>query len=149
MDNRNSGEHYTRGFLFGAIVGGAAGAIAALLMAPKSGKELRKDIYDKSNELYDTAGEYLTEIEGNMEHSVNTTVNEGRVRAQNIINSARNQAEDILHKAEHVLSDARSKANVTKEQVQDRIEHIRDAAQASAAAFRTELDESKEEKEES
>jgi gas vesicle protein len=147
MDNRNSGENYTRGFMFGAIIGGAVGAVTALLLAPKSGRELRKDLYDKSNEFYNTAGEYLTEMEGNMEQTVSTTVNQGRARAQNIINSARHQAEDILHKAEQVLTDAKSKANVTKDQVQNRIEHIRDAAQASAAAFRTELDEAKNEEE--
>ena len=38
------------GFVLGAIIGGAAAAITALLYAPKSGKELREDI---SNEFDD------------------------------------------------------------------------------------------------
>ena len=33
-----------KNFLFGAAVGGLIGAVAALLFAPKSGKELRTDI---------------------------------------------------------------------------------------------------------
>ncbi|MFP4528751.1 MAG: YtxH domain-containing protein [Candidatus Kapaibacterium sp.] len=145
MDTRNQGENTTKGFLFGAIIGGAVGAVAALLLAPKSGRELRKELYDKSNEFYDSAGRYVTEMEGNVERAVSTTVNEGRSRAQNIINSARHQAEDILEKAEQVLNDARTKAGDAKEQVQERIEHIRDAAKASASAFKTELEESKQE----
>jgi gas vesicle protein len=33
-----------RPFISGILIGGAVGAVAALLMAPKSGKELRKDL---------------------------------------------------------------------------------------------------------
>jgi len=35
-----------KSFLFGALSGAALGAAAALLLAPKPGKELRKDIAD-------------------------------------------------------------------------------------------------------
>lgn len=35
-----------KSFLFGAVSGAALGAVAALLFAPKPGKELRKDIAD-------------------------------------------------------------------------------------------------------
>ncbi|MUT66894.1 YtxH domain-containing protein [Paenibacillus sp. NEAU-GSW1] len=34
----------TKGFLLGALAGGVVGSIAALLLAPKAGKELRQDI---------------------------------------------------------------------------------------------------------
>jgi len=40
-------------FLKGIIIGGVAGAIAALLYAPKAGKEFREEIKKKSNELKD------------------------------------------------------------------------------------------------
>lgn len=35
----------------GALVGGAVGAAAGLLLAPKSGKETREDIKNKANEV--------------------------------------------------------------------------------------------------
>jgi gas vesicle protein len=41
--------------LAGALIGGAIGAITALVFAPKSGRELRRDIADRSAELYDKA----------------------------------------------------------------------------------------------
>lgn len=42
-----------KGFVVGALIGSAIGATAALLFAPKSGKEMRKDIADKSSDLYE------------------------------------------------------------------------------------------------
>jgi gas vesicle protein len=44
-------------FLIGFIVGGVAGAVAALLLAPQSGEETRALIKDKSIELRDKATE--------------------------------------------------------------------------------------------
>lgn len=38
-------------FAFGAVLGIAAGVIAGILTAPKSGKETRADIKDKASEL--------------------------------------------------------------------------------------------------
>jgi gas vesicle protein len=42
-------------FLIGFVVGGVAGAVAALLLAPQSGEETRTLIKDKSIELRDQA----------------------------------------------------------------------------------------------
>ena len=42
-------------FLIGFVVGGVAGAVAALLLAPQSGEETRTLIKDKSIELRDKA----------------------------------------------------------------------------------------------
>jgi gas vesicle protein len=44
-------------FLIGFVVGGVAGAVAALLLAPQSGEETRALIKDKSIELRDKAVE--------------------------------------------------------------------------------------------
>lgn len=45
----------TRGTLKGALIGGLVGAAAALLLAPKSGRELRGDIRDKYASVQDRA----------------------------------------------------------------------------------------------
>jgi gas vesicle protein len=39
------------GFLIGLAIGALAGAAAALLLAPESGEDLRKDIGEKSDEM--------------------------------------------------------------------------------------------------
>ena len=138
MSEQNS-SNYTKGFLLGALVGGAVGAITALLLAPKSGRELREDIAMRSSEFYDKATDYFNEVEGNVSTAVSNTVNEGKVRANNIISSAKRQAESILQNAEKVLHDAKTKAEQTKDLVQDKIEHLREAAKASAEVFKNEM----------
>ena len=75
MSNENN---YWKGLVAGTIIGGLAGAVTALLLAPKSGKELRKDIAEKSQDLYDKAADYLSIFEENMGNAVSTTVNEGK-----------------------------------------------------------------------
>ena len=47
-----------RWILLGAVVGGTAAAIAALLLAPKSGKELRDELAAQADDLMDMASDY-------------------------------------------------------------------------------------------
>jgi len=62
-------------FFKGLLVGGALGALAGILFAPKSGKELRSDIREKGNEIlkdgkeiYADAGTKAKEIIGEVKH---------------------------------------------------------------------------------
>ncbi|MBK9334661.1 MAG: YtxH domain-containing protein [Ignavibacteria bacterium] len=52
-------EKITGSFITGLVTGSLIGGVAALLFAPKSGKELRKDISVKGTELYDDANHLL------------------------------------------------------------------------------------------
>lgn len=135
MSNSHDSGNFTRGFILGAIAGGLAGAVAALLMAPKTGAELRKDIADTSVDIYGKASDYFKKVEEEVAH----TINEGRTKASSIIDSAKVKAEGLLHDAENVLKDARFKASQTKEQIQNRIDNLRDAAVAGTEAFKDEL----------
>ena len=49
----------TLGVLTGMLIGGLAGAVTMLLMAPQSGKETRRQIQEKSIELRDRTTELL------------------------------------------------------------------------------------------
>ena len=49
--NNHNGSSLLQGFL----IGSAVGAAAAILLAPKSGKELRSDIKEKGNDVLDGA----------------------------------------------------------------------------------------------
>ncbi|HCN04606.1 MAG TPA: hypothetical protein DIS79_03225, partial [Bacteroidetes bacterium] len=126
---------YAKGFILGAVVGGAVGAVVALLFAPKSGRELRRDIADRGEELYDKAQKYFTKEE----ERADDMVNEGRIRAERIVTSARAQAESLLSNAEQVLRDAKGRAQQMKESVQAGAHKVADAAKAGAEAFKSEL----------
>lgn len=134
MSERDSG--YGKGLVAGILLGGAVGAIAALLLAPKSGKELRQDLAEKSGELLDKADSFLNEKE---EYDGPYTPNEGRARAEKIVQSAKDHAEQLLSSAEQVLRDARMKAVNTKDNLVDGVSRVRDAARAGADAFRDEM----------
>jgi gas vesicle protein len=47
-------KHQGKNFLIGTIVGGLAATAAALLLAPKSGFDLRQDISDKYSQISDS-----------------------------------------------------------------------------------------------
>lgn len=140
MNDQNDSGAYTRGFIIGALVGGAAGAITALLLAPKSGAELRKDIATKSSDIYEKAQDYFDVVGDNVGVAITNTVNDGRLRAESIIEKAKTQAGEILSSAENILKDAKSKASQTKDSIQEKVDNIREATKAGKDAFRAELD---------
>ncbi|PLR79147.1 YtxH domain-containing protein [Bacillus sp. V3-13] len=59
FDNFNDNNGGTsRDFVLGAIIGGVVGAATALLLAPKSGKELRSDLNEQASMLKEKTNEY-------------------------------------------------------------------------------------------
>lgn len=59
-DNRNDAAGYLGWFFFGAL----AGAAAALLLTPRTGREARELLAERSSELARKAGEMATEAQG-------------------------------------------------------------------------------------
>ena len=137
--NQGNGQSYTKGFVLGAIIGGAVGAITALLLAPKSGKELRQDIAQKSGELYNKAEEIFSNVESSVSGTVGNVINEGKIKAERIISTAKNQAGNLMEKAEAMIHEAKAKASNIKETVQDKYDTLKQASRAGADAFRAEL----------
>jgi len=79
-DNECSGHSFLKGLIIGSILG----AVAGVLFAPKSGKELRADIKEKS-------GEVLKD-------------------AKAIIEEAKQKAADLKKEADRYLDEAKQKA---------------------------------------
>ena len=52
------------GFIIGLALGALVGAAAALLLAPESGEELRKDIGEKGDELKSKAQQQVDALAG-------------------------------------------------------------------------------------
>jgi gas vesicle protein len=117
-------------FLLGALIGGAVGAVTALLFAPKSGRELRRDIVDGTTDIYDKATDF-----------VSNTIQESKSKAQNLIYAAKRQADSILNKSsEYDDDDDVSEQVVTStDSVQKRFENLKDAAKAGSEAFKADL----------
>lgn len=126
---------YAKGFLLGSLVGGVVGAVTALLFAPKSGRELRRDIAERSKDMYEKGSEYLEDAQSDLR----TAVNQGREKADQIVRTAREQAGDLMYNAEQMLKEARYKAQTARSTVGESLSKVKDAARAGADAFRTEM----------
>jgi gas vesicle protein len=118
----------TKAFLLGAIIGGTIGALTALLFAPKSGRELRRDIVDGSTDMYDRASDF-----------VSSTIQEGKQKAQTIVDAAKRQADTILSSATEYYEDAKSVITNSTDTVQQRFDQLKDAAKAGSEAFKSDL----------
>jgi len=75
-------------FLAGFIVGGAIGAIAGILLAPKSGEETRQLLADTSKDVLRRADETVKEIQSKADDVVSDMQKKGdeiREKLQNLI----------------------------------------------------------------
>ena len=113
-----------KGFLIGFLAGGAIGAIVALLTAPKSGKELRGDIKQKSEEYFDEAERYLADAKD---------------KARELINDAKSKSQDILNAAGRVFKDAKVKTtdvlNSGKEKIETETKRLESSVKNGIDAY--------------
>jgi gas vesicle protein len=95
MNEINYPRQNVAGVLIGMLVGGLAGAVTMLLLAPQSGADTRKRIQEKSIELRDRTSEIVED-----------TLAQVRTSAQKLQMSAKDYGK--LHAAEQLdnLSDA-------------------------------------------
>lgn len=130
------GNNFSKGLLIGLFTGGALGAAMALLYAPKSGKELRKDIRDRSDEYLDEAEKYISQAR---EKAVDM-INEGKKRSEKLIKDAKDRSDQLMKDAERVYKDAKGKASDSiktgKESLDQKKEQVRDAIKAGVDAYK-------------
>ena len=100
-DEHEHGEHRMHtalGFLAGILVGGLAGAVTMLLMAPQSGKRTRGQIRHKSLELRDQATDTIEEA-----------MAEARATGRHISASVQKQAEKIQQRGQDLLDEQKER----------------------------------------
>ncbi|MCX6072598.1 MAG: YtxH domain-containing protein [Chloroflexi bacterium] len=92
-------------FLVGFVVGGLAGAAAALLLAPQSGEETRTLIRDKSIELKgqveSTAADARVKVEG--------AAADARAKAEKLAHDAKSRAEDLQKRGQVLLEEQKAR----------------------------------------
>ena len=80
-------------FALGALIGAAAGMIAGILTAPKSGKETRADIKAKAEELKSDADKKLKDV---------------KKSGEKIVRDGKHMAEDYMGRARRAVDSAKS-----------------------------------------
>lgn len=96
--------------LVGMLIGGLAGAVTMLLLAPQSGRDTRKDIQKKSVELRDQANEIVEDTMAQVRSSVTKTTLDGREK----LNELKQHGQELAV---------------------EQLEHVSDAAQAGKKAL--------------
>ena len=104
MSKENS---YPKGLFIGLLAGGAVGALVALLYAFKSGKELRKDITNKTDEYVDETEKIITDSKV----KARAMMNEGKKKSEQMIANAKSKSEELLKNAERIFMEAKSKTD--------------------------------------
>lgn len=90
-NNQNSNID-TKDFLIGTLIGGIVGATTALLLAPKTGKELRTDLNDQALQLKDKSSEVATmakEKSSNLAQSVSTQTSQAANKVKEFSNNVK------------------------------------------------------------
>lgn len=116
----NMEQDYQQGgssFLKGAFIGALVGAAAALLFAPKPGRELRGDLSDKLTVVSDKTKEVCSSVSSKAAELAKTvstkasdvmsTVNESR---DNIMASVKEAATDVSQEATSASKDVKDQA---------------------------------------
>ena len=103
-------------FLLGFIVGGLTGAVASLLLAPQSGKSTRTLLKEKAielggqvNESVDDARVRADEVMADARTRAEVITAEARVRADEILKQARENVDDLQKRGQVVLEEQRTK----------------------------------------
>jgi len=89
----------------GMLIGGLAGAVTMLLLAPRSGKDTRMQIQEKGIELRDRTNEIVEETLAQVRSSVNKLTLDGREK----FNELKQQGQELaVEQLDHVSEAAKA-----------------------------------------
>lgn len=114
----NENQEYTHpanntlNIVLGMLVGGLAGAVTMLLLAPRSGQDTRTQIQEKSIELRDRAA-----------GMVEDTMAQVRLNTNKITAGGREKAKELLQKGEELVI--------------EQLDHVSEAAKAGKKAIKS------------
>jgi gas vesicle protein len=106
MNNENQVPEYRKsnvfGVLVGMLIGGLAGAVTMLLLAPQSGENTRMQIQEKGIELRDRTTEIVEDVMEQVRMDRNKLTTEGRKKAKELIH----QGQELVVEQLDRVSDA-------------------------------------------
>ena len=94
-------------FLAGVILGGIAGFAAGLLLAPKTGSEMRADLVDRT----DSAREQLWDRTSSAREQIIDRTSTARDQMEDLLDSTSERLEEIRAEAAQIASGLRQRVN--------------------------------------
>jgi gas vesicle protein len=127
-----SGGNAASSALAGLVIGGLAGAGAALLLAPQSGKETRAQIQHKTLEIRDKTAETVTGVVTQVKTKTHELTDGVREKAGEIQHKVMGKAEEIQHK---VVGKAEEIQHQGQELLVEQLDRVAAAAEAGKEAI--------------
>lgn len=111
MVNQNQQPEYhgnnILGVLAGVVIGGLAGAVAMLLLAPQSGKETRAQLQEKGIELRDRTSEIVEETMAQVRLNANKVMVGGREKIKELTQRGQELAVEQLDRVSEAAQDGK------------------------------------------
>lgn len=109
--------------LFGLLAGIGIGVGAGMLLAPKTGKELRKDLADKINELWEKAKDIdVSEVAEEFKTRIDDLKKEIEdLDKEKVLEIAKTKGEELKNKANELLALAKEKGTPVVEKAADEV----------------------------
>src|SRR5690606_20597557 len=104
-------------FVTGVVIGSVVGSITALLLAPKSGKELRKDLESQASIILDKTGEVRNTLVERSEHW-KEQANDAAIKLSEAVKS---QTKEIVDKVQQVKREHMDSPEKVLEEAKERI----------------------------
>ncbi len=101
MSHHHKHAQKKKGFVTGALVGSLLGGVAALLFAPKSGKETKADIKQKAQDVVKSGNAKLGEIGTELDGRIDSL----KVAAKELHGEAYEESQRLITRAEILRND--------------------------------------------
>lgn len=113
-------ENHTKEFVIGAVAGGVLGALAGLLLAPKSGDKFRDDIMDSYNEFSDRTQNIANSVQKKGKYYAKNA----RKQTNKWLDFARSFVDEFVDRAEEVNDNVTEKVKDFTEVGQERLNDV-------------------------
>ena len=134
----NEAKGMGKGLLIGIISGAAFGSALALLYAPKTGKRLREDIKNKSQDFIDDTDEYIS----NAKEKAYNLFRDVKKKSETLVGEAEENAKAIIDESDKILTHSKDKVGSFvqngKIKLEKENERMKSAIKAGMEAYKIE-----------
>lgn len=111
FEEKNSSMSFITGLITGSVIGG----LAALLYAPKSGREFRQDISDKKGELMDDAELMYM----NAKEKGSQILSDAKHKAESLLHEGKDKVDSLTGKTGDLVTEGKDKLNEGADKVKN------------------------------
>lgn len=129
------GKNNSKDFIVGSLVGGLIGAVTALFLAPKSGKEIRDDLGQQASVVKGRTEKFTSQT---LEKSAGLA-NVAKEKTVSLSQVVSEQSSQIMNKVRDLTNTTNEQRDVLESEVADALEQISEETPVTQKEAQTEL----------